>query len=75
VNWLLHVDERRCEDNAHEAARDHRDPARDDLAPARGIAVSVLIGFAVWLIIGAAVLLDGTARTVLECALLPVVST
>ena len=39
MNWLLHMDERR----------------RDDLAPTRGIAASVLIGLAIWLIIVATV--------------------
>jgi len=53
---LCPLDERRCEDNAHEAARNQRWPDRDDLAPARGIAVSVLIAIALWLAIVATVL-------------------
>ena len=52
--------ERKSEDNAHEAAQGYRQPNRDeadDLAPARGIAVSVLVGIALWLAIVAVVLL------------------
>ena len=49
-----------CEDRANKAAEDYRQPNRDevdDLAPARGIAVSVLVGTAMWLAIVALVLL------------------
>ena len=52
--------ERKSEDNANEAAQGYRQPNRDeadDLAPARGIAVSVLVGIALWLAIVAVVLL------------------
>ena len=64
------MDERRCEDDAHEAAEDQREPNRDDLAPARGIAVSVLIATAMWLAIAATVLRDQAARSVIELAFL-----
>jgi hypothetical protein len=52
--------DRKSEDNANEAAEGYRQPNRDDaddLAPARGIAVSVLVGIAMWLAIVALVLL------------------
>jgi hypothetical protein len=55
---LCALDEWRCEDNADDSGTD-----RDDLAPARGIAVSVLIAFALWLAIVATVLPDRTARS------------
>ena len=54
------TDERKSEDNANKAAAGYRQPNRDeadDLAPARGIAVSVLVGIAMWLAIVALVLL------------------
>ena len=44
--------ERESEDNANKAAEGYRQPdgdEADDLAPARGIAVSVLVGIALWL--------------------------
>jgi hypothetical protein len=52
--------ERKSGDNANEAAEGYRQPNRDeadDLAPARGIAVSVLVGITMWLAIVALVLL------------------
>lgn len=52
--------ERKSEDDANEAAEGYRQPNRDeadDLAPARGIAVSVLVATAMWLAIVALVLL------------------
>jgi Flp pilus assembly protein TadB len=52
--------ERKSGDNASEAAEGYRRPNRDeadDLAPARGIAVSVLVGIAMWLVIVALLLL------------------
>jgi hypothetical protein len=52
--------ERESEDNANKAAEGYRQSNRDeadDLAPARGIAVSVLVGIAMWLAIVAVVLL------------------
>jgi CheY-like chemotaxis protein len=56
-------DERRCADSAHEAARNQSGPDLDDLAPARGIAVSVLVALALWLPIVATVLPDRGARS------------
>ena len=50
--------ERKSEDNANKAAEGYRQPdgdEADDLAPARGIAVSVLVGIAMWLAIVALV--------------------
>ena len=52
------MDEWRCQDNAHEAARNQRAPDRDDLATARGIGISVLLALALWLPIVATVLPD-----------------
>ena len=52
--------ERKSGDNANEAAEGYRQPNRDeadDLAPARGIAVSVLVGIAMWLAVVALMLL------------------
>jgi Flp pilus assembly protein TadB len=52
--------ERENEDNDNKAAEGYRQPdgdEADDLAPARGIAVSVLVGIAMWLAIVALVLL------------------
>jgi hypothetical protein len=52
--------EQKSEDDANEAAEGYRQPNRDeadDLAPARGIAVSVLVATAMWLAIVALVLL------------------
>ena len=46
--------ERESEDNANKAADGHRQPdgdEADNLAPARGIAISVLVGIAMWLAI------------------------
>jgi Flp pilus assembly protein TadB len=54
------TDERKSEDNARKATEGYRQPNRDeadDLAPVRGIAVSVLVGIAMWLAIVALVLL------------------
>jgi Flp pilus assembly protein TadB len=54
------TDERKSEDDAHKVAEGYREPNRDEadnLAPARGIAVSVLVGIAMWLAIVALVLL------------------
>jgi hypothetical protein len=54
------TDERKSEDDAHKVAEGYREPNRDEadnLAPARGIAVSVLVGIAMWLTIVALVLL------------------
>ena len=50
--------ERKSEDNANKAAEGYRPPdgdEADDLAPARGIAVSVVVGIAMWLAIVALV--------------------
>ena len=54
------TDVRKSEDNAHKVAGGYREPNRDEadnLAPARGIVVSVLVGIAMWLAIVALVLL------------------
>ena len=52
--------ERKSEDNVRRAAEGYRQPnhdEEDDLAPACGIAVSVMVGIAMWLAIVALVLL------------------
>ena len=54
------TDERKSEDDAHNVAEGYREPNRDEadnLAPACGIAVSVLVGMDMWLAIVALVLL------------------
>ena len=54
------TDERKSEDNAYKVVEGYREPNRDEadnLAPARGIVVSVLVGIAMWLAIVALVLL------------------
>jgi hypothetical protein len=58
--WSAAIGERKSEDDASKAAEGYRQPdgdEADNLAPARGIAVSVLVGIAMWLAIIAVVLL------------------